>query len=61
MTSSNISSFNIFFEKQLISLFLYFVILRILQLRFQIFTLVVILGGGALSIGLGGGFGFTFG
>ena len=35
-------------------------ILRIL-LGFHIFTLVVILGGGALSIGLGGSFGGTFG
>lgn len=35
-------------------------ILRIL-LGFHIFTLVVILGGGALSIGLGRSFGGTFG
>ena len=35
-------------------------ILRIL-LGFHIFTLVVILVGGALSTGLGGGFGFVFG
>ena len=30
-------------------------------IRIHIFTLVVTLGGGALSTGLGGGFGFMFG